>query len=145
MVTSGDEDNGKRELIRREQDKEIQTVLEMNMAIIKRLSDENALLKVDADFGSAVKQSDKEYDFSQVAKVLNVKGIGRNNLFSLLRDMKILRGNNEPYQSYVDRGYFRVCTVSKTDTYGGVHVYPKTVVTQKGIDFIRRRILEIEE
>ena len=43
----------------------------------------------------------------KVAKSLDM-GIGRNKLFEILRDKKILDRSNIPYQTYVDRGYFRV-------------------------------------
>ena len=32
-----------------------------------------------------------------VAKTLNFKGVGRNNLFEILRENKILQSNNQPY------------------------------------------------
>src|SRR5690606_22311031 len=42
---------------------------------------------------------------NDVAKCL---GIGRNKLFAFLREKKIIRSNNTPYQEYIDRGYFAV-------------------------------------
>jgi anti-repressor protein len=43
----------------------------------------------------------------EVAKVL---GFGRNTLFEILRQRKVLMRNNLPYQSFIDSGYFEVKT-----------------------------------
>lgn len=96
------------------------------------------------EFYDTVTQSEDTKDFAEVAKILNVPGMGRNNLMAVLRDMRVLRGDNTPYQSFVDRGYFKVVEVEKSDSYGTARVYTKTVVYQKGIDFIRKLITEQE-
>lgn len=77
---------------------------------------------------------------SLVAKTL---GIGRNKLFNFLRNQKVLRHNNEPYQSYIDRGYFTVRQVPISRT-GGVQNKPQTLVTAKGLDFIAKLLKERE-
>ncbi|MBD3768008.1 MAG: phage antirepressor KilAC domain-containing protein [Gammaproteobacteria bacterium] len=43
---------------------------------------------------------------SEFAKNLAIKGLGRNNLFRWLKARGYLMANTEPYQPYVDRGYF---------------------------------------
>ena len=68
---------------------------------------------------------------SEVAKLINYIGIGRNILFEILRLNGILRANNEPYQTYVDRGWFKIIITEKGD-----RVVPQTVVYQKGIEKI---------
>ena len=90
-----------------------------------------------AEFYDAVTDSKDAIPMSSVAKVLNIKGIGRNKLFEILRDKNILRGNNEPYQTMVDRGYFRVIETKYTKN-GDTHINLKTLVTQKGLDYIRK-------
>lgn len=47
-------------------------------------------------------------DMAQVAKTLNL-GLGRNDLFKLLRERGILRQNNEPFQQFIDAQWFRYC------------------------------------
>ena len=85
--------------------------------------------------------SDKLIEMSAVAKVLNFRGIGRNNLFEYLKERKILRYNNEPYQSYVDAGYFKIVRESFVrDGYEGI--YNKTMTTQKGVDYIGKLLTE---
>lgn len=66
-----------------------------------------------------------------LAKILNIKGLGQNKLFAFLRDKKILMRDNQPYQTYVDRGYFKV--KSKTTPVGNKSV---TLVTPRGADYI---------
>ncbi|BAU12900.1 hypothetical protein LEP3755_34330 [Leptolyngbya sp. NIES-3755] len=46
--------------------------------------------------------------FAEVSKVLNIPGMGRNNLIKFLRMSGIINGKNEAYQTYVDRGYFKL-------------------------------------
>jgi hypothetical protein len=71
-------------------------------------------------------------------KILAVKNMGRNNLFQLLRDKAILMPNNQPYQKYIDCGYFRTIESRYTKPYRTTHINIKTVVYQKGIDYIRK-------
>jgi len=71
---------------------------------------------------------------NDVAKCL---GIGRNKLFKFLREQKIMRANNTPYQDYIDRGYFEV--KEKPIQMGdSVINYAQTFVTAKGVDYIRK-------
>lgn len=52
--------------------------------------------------------SDALFEMSAVAKTINFKGMGRNNLFQYLRSKEILRYNDEPYQKFVDNGCFKI-------------------------------------
>lgn len=65
----------------------------------KKLIAENKEMQPKADFYDAVVQSEDTIDVGQVAKVLAIKGYGRNNLFKLLREQKVLMHNNQPYQN----------------------------------------------
>jgi len=84
---------------------------------------------------------DRLIEMSAVAKVLNFRGIGRNNLFEYLKERKIFRYNNEPYQSYVDAGYFKIVRESFVRS-GYEGVYNKTMTTQKGVDYIGKLLTE---
>lgn len=64
-------------------------------------------MKPKEEFFDQVTDSKDACDMATVAKVLNM-GIGRNKLFEILRDNKILQGNNQPMQRYVDSCWFRV-------------------------------------
>lgn len=63
----------------------------------KKLIAENKVLQPKADFYDAVAQSEDTIDVGQVAKVLAIKGYGRNNLFKFLREQNVLMHNNQPY------------------------------------------------
>lgn len=87
--------------------------------------------------------TDRLIEMSAVAKVLSFRNMGRNNLFEYLKDKRVLRYNNEPYQSYVDAGYFKVVRQTYSiPGYGGDGIYDKTMVTQKGVDYIGKLLTE---
>lgn len=92
-------------------------------------------------FHDAVTGSKDTIDIGEAAKVLAIPGLGRNKLFEVLRIKGVLMLNNQPYQKYVDAGYFRTIESSYTTPDGSTHVNIKTVVYQKGLDFIRRAVL----
>lgn len=45
-------------------------------------------------------------NMQQVARILNIKNLGRNNLMALLRDRGILDSQNMPAEYYRQEGYF---------------------------------------
>ncbi len=92
-----------------------------------------------ADFYDCVTGSNDTIDMAEVAKVLNC-GLGRNRLFEFLRNKNILNNQNQPYQKYVDMGYFRIIESKFTLSDGTVRINLKTVVFQKGLDFIRNLV-----
>lgn len=87
------------------------------------------------NFYDTVTQSETHLDFEQVTKLLNYKSVGRNTLFKILRDNNILTMKNFPYQKYVDLEYFKLVEGNYIRN-GEIEVYLKTVVSQKGIEFI---------
>ena len=89
------------------------------------------------EFYDDVTGSTDTVDMGKVAKVLNM-GVGRNKLFQFLRDHKVLQEKNEPYQKYVDCGYFRIVESKYNKPDGSTHISLKTVVYQKGMDYIRK-------
>lgn len=90
------------------------------------------------EFFDAVTDSKTAVEMSKVVKVLDL-GIGRNKLFAFLREIKVLRYNNEPYQRYIKAGYFRVVEQKYEDSRGRIHIGFKTLVYQKGLDYIRKK------
>lgn len=101
-----------------------------------------AEMKPKADFFDTVTGCNDAVDLGTVAKVLNC-GIGRTRLFEALRNKKILQNNNQPYQKFIDSGYFRVIESSYSKPDGSTHISFKTVVYQKGVDYIRRHLQEV--
>ena len=96
-------------------------------------------MKPKADFFDAVADSKTAISMNEVAKVLNIKGYGRNNLFEFLRNEGILDRFNVPYQRYVDNGWFRVIEQHYQKN-GEPIVTTKTLVYQKGVDGIRKLV-----
>lgn len=101
---------------------------------------ENQAMKPKADFYDAVAESKTAIPMDQVAKVLDIRGIGRNKLFELLREKEILQRNNVPYQKYIDRGYFRVVETKFSKPNGDTSISIKTLVYQKGVEYIRKQV-----
>jgi len=99
--------------------------------------------KPKVEFFDAVAESKTAVEMKAVANTLHFKKVGRNKLFEILREQKILMGNNMPYQKYVDAGYFRTVEQKYTTPEGEVRVSIKTLVYQKGMDYIRRRLGEL--
>ncbi len=97
------------------------------------------------DFFDAVAQSKTAIEMRKVSAVLDIKGMGRNNLFEFLRAEKILDNNNIPYRKYQDSGHFRVVEQKYTDGNGELKISFKTLAYQKGVDFIRKKLLNIED
>ncbi|WP_197261639.1 phage antirepressor [Brevibacillus laterosporus] len=65
-------------------------------------------------------------------------GIGEKKLYAFLRGIKILNHKNEPYQVYVNEGYF----VVKQRTFGNSSLFnvPITYVTAKGLNYIDKLV-----
>ena len=106
---------------------------------IASLQDKLKDAKPKIEFFDAVTDSKTAFSMNEVAKVLDFKGIGRNKLFEFLREQGILDRYNVPYQRYVDCGWFRVIE-QKYMKDGEPVVTTKTLVYQKGVDAIRRKL-----
>ena len=99
--------------------------------------------KYKIDFYDDVTGSSTTAEIATVAKILNFKNIGRNTLFDILRKRGILQKDNMPFQTYVDRGYFRVVESKWNAPNGDVKVNYKTVVYQKGIEYISKILRDL--
>ena len=97
--------------------------------------------EVKVAFYDTVADSKDAIDMQRAAKVLDFEGIGRNNLFEFLREREILMDTNLPYQKYIDSGHFRVIQ-SHWHKDGEPRIYFKTLIYQKGLDFVRRKLLD---
>lgn len=129
---------------------ELEKILNNPKAVIaayqKELANAESLIEIlrpKADFYNAVTMSDDWMEMSAAVKLLAVKGFGRNKTFEFLRNRGVFRANNEPYQDYVDREYFKVVEqVFKIPGSYDTMINRKTVVSQKGLDFLRKIIKE---
>lgn len=91
------------------------------------------------EFFDSVAESKHAIEMKAVATTLNYVNVGRNKLFEILRSNKILQQNNQPYQRYVDCGYFRTIE-QKFSKNGDICINIKTLVYQKGLDYIRKML-----
>lgn len=123
-------------MLKEEQEKRRNAELEK-----QKLAIENEDMKPKAEFYDTVTESKDAISMAEVAKVLDYD-MGRNKLFSLLRNKKVLDKLNVPYQRFVDAGYFRVIETKYTKPNGDVSVNIKTLVLQKGVDYIRKILNE---
>ena len=121
--------------------------LEIAHKTIDKMKSQNALLIADnqrmkpkEEFFDAVADSKDAIEIGKVAKVLNYPGIGRNKLFEILRDKGILMKDNKPYQKYIDNGFFRTIEQKYQMPDGETRISIKTLVYQKGVDYIRKVI-----
>jgi len=100
----------------------------------------NAELEPKAAFFDQVADSKTALQMRDVAATLNIPGWGRNKLFEYLREKGILDNRNVPYRQFQDAGYFRVIEQTYTDREGETHISLKTLVYQRGVEYIRKMI-----
>ena len=77
-------------------------------------------------------------DLNQASKLLN--GYGRNRLCKKLRELRIFFKDTQPYQQYIDAGYFKVKEFHYRDKNGKQHLNTQSYVTQKGINFLIKKL-----
>ena len=92
-------------------------------------------------FAETCAKSDKSILIRELAKIASGDGveIGEKRLYQKLRDWRLLFGNNEPYQEYVDRGYFEV-TQGCHENSSGTFLHKTTRALPKGQQYIIARL-----
>jgi len=94
------------------------------------------------NFAETCMASDKSLLVREVAKLATKQGvvIGEKRLFQKLRDWKLIFPNkNEPYQEYIDRGYFEISQGAK-ETEKGIFTWLTMRITPKGQMYIINRL-----
>ena len=96
------------------------------------------------DFANQVSDTTDLIDMKTMAKLLKDKNIniGRNRLFEFLRIKGILMKDNQPYQQYIDAGYFKVNEYTYTNSFGQTKTNRQTFVTGKGQLYITKKVKE---
>ena len=96
------------------------------------------------EFANQVSDTTDLIDMRTMAKLLkdNNINIGRNRLFEFLRMKKILMKDNQPYQQYVDAGYFKVNEYTYTNSLGKTKTNRQTFITVKGQLYITKKVKE---
>ena len=93
-----------------------------------------------ADFYDTLMDTKNAIPMGEAAKRLDMN-IGRNNLFAILRKHGVLDAHNIPYQSMIDRRYFRV-TTKTCSTYYDTRSYSVTMVLPAGLEYIRNILIK---
>lgn len=97
------------------------------------------------EFANQVSDTTDLIDMKTMAKLLKDESIniGRNRLFTLLRNHKILMNDNQPYQRYIDAGYFKVNEYTYKNSSGEPKTNRQTFVTGKGQLYIVNKVKKI--
>lgn len=116
-----------------------QATLKRREERIKQLEAKAMIDAPKVEFFDSVAESKDAIEMKAVANTLNYVSIGRNKLFAILREQKVLLPNNLPYQKYIDAGYFRTIETKK-NCGSEIRIFIKTLVYQKGLDYIRKML-----
>lgn len=86
------------------------------------------------EYAEHIQASKDVIDMKSMAKLASKNGIkiGRNKLFSFLRDRKILDRENIPYANYMNKEWFQVVESPYTFNNGDVKIIRTTLVSPKG-------------
>lgn len=86
-------------------------------------------------------ESDTTYTVNEIAKVLAIPGMGRNNLYKFLRWNKIIIDDGyETYQRYIDQGYVEHITRSYQGADDRTFTEIACVFTPKGIEWLYKKL-----
>jgi anti-repressor protein len=118
--------------------RELADVTEQKLMLEQR----NEKLEPRSTYFEQMIMTDGLISMEQAAKLLNIKDMGRNNLFKALRTGNVIQKHNtSPKQYYIDKGYFELKediiefnSVTKAKRVRKVIV--TTFVTQKGLAFL---------
>ena len=97
--------------------------------------------KPKVEFYDAAMNAKDAKTLQEVAKTIDIPNVGRTIVFRILREKKILDSKNQPNQTYVNDGYFKLIQVVKPIR-GRTRLFTQTVVFPRGIEFVRRVILQ---
>ena len=110
--------------------------------VIEQQKLELTAAKPKVDFYDQVRESEHTLSMNDAAKLLGIKGLGRNKLFEQLRSRGILDESNVPYQRFLNSGHFEV--IEKPYEYNGmVGITKVTRVTQKGLQWMSKEFSKV--
>jgi gp36 len=111
----------------------------------KRLEAQAIKNKPYITYAKTIESSHGDLKIGEYAKLLcnKDKGIvtGEKRLFELMRGLEILKYNNEPYQKYLDRGYFKVAQRLFTKPNGEQCLNLITLITPQGQVKLAERLI----
>lgn len=122
-------------------DENTKNLFRLQLNIINQLNHKIEIDKPLVAFAEQISDTTDLIDIGAYAKLLKKKGlkIGRNKLFKWLRNNRYLRSNNEPYQQYINQGYFKTkeyTYIVKSEPKIGI----KTYITGKGQQYLYNKL-----
>ena len=123
-------------------DDAVKNLFKLQCQVINQLNDRIRRDEPKVRFADHVSDTVNLIDMNEMAKLCADHGIriGRTRLFAWLRSKGILMAGNQPYQEYIERGYFRV-KESVFEMHGEIKTYQQTMVTGKGQQYILARLM----
>lgn len=109
---------------------------------VAELENKVAQDKPKVEYADKILSASNSVSFADFGKMLGSKGIkmGQNRLFALLKEQKYLMPNNEPYQKYVDCGYFELLPQNYNAGGKTITTY-KTLITAKGQHYFTNKLI----
>jgi anti-repressor protein len=88
------------------------------------------------EFAEQLLSATNSLDFGTSCKAMNLP-FGRNRMFEICRKLNFIMHNNQPYQTYIDQGYFTLLETSYVNAKSGDRVLTtKTMITAKGQNWL---------
>jgi anti-repressor protein len=92
--------------------------------------------KPKVEFAEQLLSATNSLDFGTSCKAMNLP-FGRNRMFEICRKLNFIMHNNQPYQTYIDQGYFTLLETSYVNAKSGDRVLTtKTMITAKGQNWL---------
>jgi anti-repressor protein len=103
---------------------------------IEQQAEQLKLQEPKVEFAEQLLSATNSLDFGTSCKALQLP-FGRNRMFEICRELGFLMENNQPYQSYVNSGYFTLLETSFIHPKSGDRVLTtKTMITAKGQNWL---------
>ena len=115
------------------EDDSVKQLFKVTLKVLRNQNQQLMEQKPKVEFADCVGSSKDLLTIGQFSKLVHDENIpvGRNRLFKWMGDKGYLRQNNEPYQQYIDSGYFKVKEGAKQNQYGS-KLFTVTLITGKG-------------
>lgn len=84
---------------------------------------------------------EKIYNVAEATKELNIKGVGRNKLYFIMREMGLINDINWPAEQYINEGLLKgaLAYFAKGITIGNK---PKTlIIGENGLEFVKSIVM----
>ena len=108
----------------------------------KQAAEKVAELEPKGKFYDTVTKSSATISVAMASKILNFKKAGRNNLYKILFEQKMIDHQNMPYQKYIERGML-VLGSQEFMKYGKSALRYVPRITHKGLEYIMNLLIDL--